>query len=516
MPVHCLNPETSPVGAPWEWMRCSVGRSSMGQQIHRPGPIIPGLSNVTIQSLIVSGYHTCVLTTESEVLCWGIGSVIGDGTTADAYTPSALVGGSPNASIQSLSGTTHGSCVHDAYNITTCSGSLANGAEPANGRRLNVPLGYRLRTPQRPRSRKEEVSIRVWSDALLEHERSSVSISAELPPGLVMNENWTITGTAGSTSRTNWSVTMQVGSAVFEVDLYLKVDIDTDGDGIPNLVDEDDDGDGFSDLIDACPVQAGNSTEDRVGCSDLDGDGVSDLTDAFPRDDSQQTDLDQDGYGDNADGTRPDDCPNEYGTSRYGNTYGCPDADLDGWANEDDALPYDSTQWSDADDDGYGDELFGLRGDACPDVAGNSTADRFGCPDADGDGYSDLNDGFPNDPNLHVDSDRDGVPDDDDASPTTSRNPRTETATGTATTETAVQVRTPSPMTQPSGQTSMETVLATTPTVNERTRSSPTRRSGQMKTATGTVTTRPDVGPTCSRLMPPSGWIKTATGTATI
>ena len=31
---------------------------------------------------------------------------------------------------------------------------------------------------------------------------------------------------------------MQVGSAVFEVDLYLKVDIDTDGDGIPNLVDD--------------------------------------------------------------------------------------------------------------------------------------------------------------------------------------------------------------------------------------------------------------------------------------
>lgn len=40
----------------------------------------------------------------------------------------------------------------------------------------------------------------------------------------------------------------------------------------------------------------------------------------------------------------------------------------------------------DSDDDGY-DET-----DACPDVAGNSTADRMGCLDSDGDGYSDADD----------------------------------------------------------------------------------------------------------------------------
>ena len=120
-----------------------------------PGQIIPGLSNVTIQSLIVSAQHTCVLTTESEVLCWGKGTAIGDGTTADAYTPSALVGGSPNASIQSLHGTYYGSCVHDIYNITTCSGSLANGAEQGNRSGSMSRSVTGLRTPQRPRSRKE-------------------------------------------------------------------------------------------------------------------------------------------------------------------------------------------------------------------------------------------------------------------------------------------------------------------------------------------------------------------------
>ena len=47
------------------------------------------------------------------------------------------------------------------------------------------------------------------------------------------------------------------------------------------------------------------------------------------------------------------------------------------------------TQWKDSDRDGFGDELDGFEGDQCPDVAGTSRLDRFGCPDSDGDGWSD-------------------------------------------------------------------------------------------------------------------------------
>ena len=47
----------------------------------------------------------------------------------------------------------------------------------------------------------------------------------------------------------------------------------------------------------------------------------------------------------------------------------------------------------------------------CPDIFGNSTLDVFGCVDADGDGYSNLLDKFPNNPDLWQDSDDDGVTD---------------------------------------------------------------------------------------------------------
>ena len=51
-----------------------------------------------------------------------------------------------------------------------------------------------------------------------------------------------------------------------------------------------------------------------------------------------------------------------------------------------DAYPSDGTQWADSDGDGYGDNPTGTNGDACPSQAGNSTADRYGCLDTDGDG----------------------------------------------------------------------------------------------------------------------------------
>jgi len=44
------------------------------------------------------------------------------------------------------------------------------------------------------------------------------------------------------------------------------------------------------------------------------------------------------------------------------------------------------------DTDGYSDERGdGLGGDDCPAAYGDSTRDRLGCPDSNGDGYSDMN-----------------------------------------------------------------------------------------------------------------------------
>ena len=176
------------------------------------------------------------------------------------------------------------------------------------------------------------------------------------------------------------------------------------------------DGDGYGDNPgglnpDSCPSVSGKSYIDLFGCLDIDGDGVSNSGDAFPRDSSQTEDTDQDGYGDNSSGNLSDSCPTAYGTSTKNNTLGCSDVDDDGWADFDDKFPEDSSQWADTDNDGFGDQLNGFEGDECPNDVGNSTVDRFGCIDADGDGTSDKNDAFPKNPTQITDRDGDGYGD---------------------------------------------------------------------------------------------------------
>ncbi len=185
----------------------------------------------------------------------------------------------------------------------------------------------------------------------------------------------------------------------------------------------DSDGDGYGDNPsgnnpDACPTESGTSwTSDALGCPDTDGDGRANSIDAFPSDNSQWNDTDGDGFGDNPGGTTGDSCPTTAGNSTQGNRYGCPDDDGDGWDNQIDELPDSPTQWLDQDGDGYGDNAFGDEPDGCPGVQGNSTLDQYGCPDADGDGVSDINDSFPNDPTRSMDSDNDGFDDLEDACP---------------------------------------------------------------------------------------------------
>ena len=237
---------------------------------------------------------------------------------------------------------------------------------------------------------------------------------------------------------------------------------DADGDRIPDTLDEmptvsgqweDSDGDGFGDNPDGpghddCLSTAGTSIIAKVGCLDYD----DDLT----------------YYGE-------DSCSSEQGFS-YFDRLGCPDYDRDGWSNNDedwfggdqfmfnwkqtrdsdgdtrgdnsgpdccmifwpdtnhsenhspDIFPHNKHQWADQDGDGFGDNYTHPSGDDCGTVYGGSNQDRNGCPDSDGDGYSDSGefggthwdvengaDAFVNDSTQWNDTDEDGYGDNSEA-----------------------------------------------------------------------------------------------------
>lgn len=203
--------------------------------------------------------------------------------------------------------------------------------------------------------------------------------------------------------------------------------IDSDGDGV---------GDNSSDPNgDQCPWEWGASQYDRRGCLDSDGDGWSD-----PRSPSSE---DPDGWQyirhqcvNN--GTfcadmwpwAPDDTSPENSCGLRCDEQWA-DSDGDGWGDNStpgawrrDAFPLDPTQWNDTDEDGYGDNIDGNNADECIVRWGNSSIDKLGCPDTDGDGHSndytfDTNsstglreneqgDSHPLDPNQWRDRDGDG------------------------------------------------------------------------------------------------------------
>ena len=199
-------------------------------------------------------------------------------------------------------------------------------------------------------------------------------------------------------------------------DAYLPdpspLDYDNDGFEDSNLQSK-----GASGNFDDCPLQYGTSTIDAFGCPDADGDGTSDAGDDFPSDSTQVEDSDGDGWGDNPNGFNPDKYPSD--PTQHSDTDGDGYGDNE-TGNNPDMFPYDNTQWSDEDGDGYGDNPKGNQPDSCKEVFGNSTMDRFGCVDSDGDGWADETDFADFDPSQWSDADGDGVADEvDDACPLT-------------------------------------------------------------------------------------------------
>ena len=181
---------------------------------------------------------------------------------------------------------------------------------------------------------------------------------------------------------------------------------DRDDDGCRNdNEDNDNDNDSVINEVDLCKNGIANWRKNAT--NDNDGDGCID--------DREDYDDDNDGFSDLVDY-----CPLQEGTATLGGLKGCPDFDSDGWADTVDAFFQDETQWNDGDEDGYGDNPAGNNPDDCPFFFGNSSEDRIGCIDTDGDGYSNPEiswstaqgaDAFIDYPHQWADSDGDGFGD---------------------------------------------------------------------------------------------------------
>ena len=156
----------------------------------------------------------------------------------------------------------------------------------------------------------------------------------------------------------------------------------------------DRDVDGIGDNSDMCPDFPGNLITIPIGCPDADKDGYADQDDKFKDDPNEWNDTDMDGFGDNT-----DDCIDAFGNSTSGKI-GCIDTDGDKWADSNDVWPFNKEAWSDADGDGFTDQLKLGISDDCPSQNGTSTITMIGCRDIDNDGIPDI---------LDPDADGDGI-----------------------------------------------------------------------------------------------------------
>ena len=142
---------------------------------------------------------------------------------------------------------------------------------------------------------------------------------------------------------------------------------------------------------------------------DYDMDGISDEDDAFPYDPTEWLDTDGDGVGNNNDTDDDNDGIDDESDN---------DDDGDGIDNDNDAFPADPNEWNDTDGDGVGDnsDVFPNNSTEWSDIDGDGIGDNSD-DDADGDGVPNDSDGLPLNPTESSDSDNDGVGDNVDAFP---------------------------------------------------------------------------------------------------
>ena len=403
------------------WGYNQNGQLGTGDLVHRSTPTFVSQfgNNRTAVDISVGAYHTCAVLSDGNVSCWGLNQYgqLGDGTTTSRSYPSDTETlGFKRTAIKVTAGAYHSCALLDDMSITCWGWNLEGNLGNGNVGDSLVPLNYngRVYLPQIVASivEQQNTTYRLDGPIFDQLNISNLTVNVEAPVGMVFDYNtMTVTGVPAYTTKVNWNISISDGVSNHDGYYSLRIDSDTDLDGIPNIDDGDDDNDLILDEIDGCTTQFGNSSIDLLGCPDSDGDGYSNTGDDFPNDKSQHSDADQDGFGDNPNGSLPDSCPSVYGSSSRNNTFGCQDSDFDGWADFDDEYPVDSSQWKDSDNDDYGDELNGFEGDACPLIPGTSSIDRFGCLDSDGDGYSDLGDDLPHESTQWLDRDGDGYGD---------------------------------------------------------------------------------------------------------
>ena len=178
---------------------------------------------------------------------------------------------------------------------------------------------------------------------------------------------------------------------------------DTDGDGIPDFTIVDTNGDGFYD-----PDLWGGPDATTEVDTDLDGDGISNIDEDNNNTDKYQPDSDWDGYDDDIDvfprwheewfDTDSDGIGNNRDLDDDGDGY----SDLDEIENETDALDASSKPANDQDQD--------FLSDLYEEKLGTSSINQ----DSDGDSYLDGMDAFPLNDKEWLDSDADGVGNNED------------------------------------------------------------------------------------------------------
>ena len=369
----------------------------------------------TVKSIDINYRYVCAILDDDSLKCWGANDWgnLGTGDSVNRLVPTEIEI-PPGRILKSVKTGIWHTCVLFADSSIDCIGASDRYQLGISSTQIKNMFSNSLNTINSPARLSEitenkSVNLTLRSQRVEDFPLNDYQYNIDLPNGLTYNNTtFIISGMPQYTNQINWNFSIGNGSVYYNGTYQLQVLSDTDGDGIANKYDDNDDNDPWFDELDGCPIVFGNSTWDVFGCVDSDGDGYSDQGDKFPQDSSQQMDSDQDGYGDNTEGNLGDDCPRTYGTSNRNSTFGCEDLDFDGWADFEDMYVNDSSQWKDTDGDGYGDELNGFQGDACPKSVGDSTLDRFGCRDTDNDGWSDIGDALPENPTQWIDRDGDG------------------------------------------------------------------------------------------------------------